>query len=124
MGPPSSGGSIDEYIRRFNLDDRVGQELWNLSLFQQSLIMQTDLTNARNPSAMVKSRISSIKSQNQVQLRVEDYITRHGVDDSAAILLRELPEDAQLQVIEKDLSNCRNPSAVLMKRCREVCSAR
>eukprot|EP00811_Abedinium_folium_P026911 NODE_4020_length_1947_cov_4.920330.p2 GENE.NODE_4020_length_1947_cov_4.920330~~NODE_4020_length_1947_cov_4.920330.p2 ORF type:complete len:317 (+),score=74.22 NODE_4020_length_1947_cov_4.920330:816-1766(+) len=46
----------------------------------------------------------------------EEFICNHGLDDAAAVALRELPPHAQSAIIEAELTNCRNPSAVVQSR--------
>jgi len=62
----------------------------------------------------------AVRSQGQQLQLVEDYIMRHGIDDSVANALRNLSHEGQRQIINSDLSNCRNPSAVLLSRIRAV----
>mmetsp|Transcript_91533 Transcript_91533/g.267848 ORF Transcript_91533/g.267848 Transcript_91533/m.267848 type:complete len:378 (-) Transcript_91533:1111-2244(-) len=51
---------------------------------------------------------------------VEAYILRHGIDSAAAQALWELEPGLRSQVIQSDLTNCRNPSAVLLCRIDRV----
>ena len=63
--------------------------------------MNADLTNARNPSAVVLSRIQRVKddggrnsaaaAQSAAAAAVEEYLARNGVDEVAANALRMLP---------------------------------
>ena len=86
----------------------------------QRQIIETDLTNARNPSAVVSSRIAAVKSWEAQRFGVEEYIERHGVDEDAENKLRACPGEIQQQVVASDLSNARNPSAVLLARIRNL----
>ena len=49
---------------------------------------------------------------------VEEYIERQGADEGAENTLRACPGEIQQQVVASDLSNARNPSAVLLARIR------
>lgn len=129
MAPMATRAAVEDYIRLHKLDDKVAQEMRSISPMEQQQVMSSNITNARNPSAIVSSRIQNIRGQ-QVQAQaqaqamptsmVEAYLFRHPVDDNAARALRELPLELQLRIIEQDLSNCRNPSAVLLSRCRSL----
>lgn len=132
LGPPL-GAAVEDYIRRYGLDDRVATELRALPFQDQERVIESAPTNARNPSAIVSSRIAAMRSQMHAppshvasadQQAVEAYLVRHPVDEAAASALRELPPDFQQQVMEKDLSNCRNASAVLLSRIKAVTTGR
>lgn len=111
---------VENYIQEFGLDDKCAAELRSLSPGEQQQVVEARPTNARNPSAVVISRIQAVRNQGQHVSLVEDYIQRHGIDDSVAKQLKALPVEGQRQIINSDLSNCRNPSAVLLSRIRAV----
>eukprot|EP00927_Polykrikos_kofoidii_P039886 TRINITY_DN34181_c0_g1_i1.p1 TRINITY_DN34181_c0_g1~~TRINITY_DN34181_c0_g1_i1.p1 ORF type:complete len:902 (+),score=160.59 TRINITY_DN34181_c0_g1_i1:126-2831(+) len=115
---------VEDYIFRFDLDDRVAQDLRSLPIDQQNEVTSLDLVNPRNPSAIVASKIRVLKgsstNRNIGNVEVEDYIGRHDVDTVAAQALRDLSPELQRQIMEKDLSNCRNASAVLLSRVRAI----
>mmetsp|Transcript_87353 Transcript_87353/g.203181 ORF Transcript_87353/g.203181 Transcript_87353/m.203181 type:complete len:501 (+) Transcript_87353:34-1536(+) len=111
---------VESYIQEFGLDDKCAAELRSISPLEQQQVIEARPTNARNPSAVVISRIQAVRSQGQQLQLVEDYIMRHGIDDSVANALRNLSHEGQRQIINSDLSNCRNPSAVLLSRIRAV----
>mmetsp|Transcript_88159 Transcript_88159/g.169751 ORF Transcript_88159/g.169751 Transcript_88159/m.169751 type:complete len:573 (-) Transcript_88159:116-1834(-) len=116
----SSSDSVEAYIQEFKLDAKVAAELQELTPAEQAQVLEAKPTNARNPSAVVTSRIQAVRSQGQVAQLVEDYLVRHGVDESVSQMLRALHPEAQKQIVTSDLSNCRNPSAVLLSRIRSV----
>ena len=87
---------------------------------EASKVIETDLTNARNLSAVVSSRIATAKSWEAERFGVEQYIERHGVYEDAANTLRACSGEIQQQVVASDLSNDRNPSAVLLARIRNL----
>lgn len=112
--------NAEEFIARLGLDEKVAAELRCLPEDVQRQVIETDLTNARNPSAVVSSRIATVKSWEAQRFGVEEYIERHGVDEDAANTLRACPGEIQQQVVASDLSNARNPSAVLLARIRNL----
>eukprot|EP00747_Dinoflagellata_sp_TGD_P114489 gnl/TRDRNA2_/TRDRNA2_171937_c2_seq1.p2 gnl/TRDRNA2_/TRDRNA2_171937_c2~~gnl/TRDRNA2_/TRDRNA2_171937_c2_seq1.p2 ORF type:complete len:209 (+),score=35.40 gnl/TRDRNA2_/TRDRNA2_171937_c2_seq1:681-1307(+) len=160
---------VEEYIERCRLDDRVSNDLREMPEELQIQVCESEPVNARNPSAVVASRISAVRknsmggyadSYSQQQpyssprgdyrsgedysqqrggrqsagtyhrggggggggggASVEEYLQRHGIDDGASEKFRALPPHKQEEVMAKDLSNCRNPSAVLLSRIKQV----
>jgi len=65
LPPPRDGQprhvDVEEFIRRWSLDERVSKGLRELSPEQQQQVMQQDLdaTRCRNPSAVMWSRVSA-----------------------------------------------------------------
>jgi len=115
-----SSNSVEEYIHEFQIDEKAAAELLELTPAEQAQVIEAKPTNARNPSAVVTSRIQAVRNQSQVAQQVEEYLIRHGVDESVSQMLRALHPEAQKQIVTSDLSNCRNPSAVLLSRIRAV----
>jgi hypothetical protein len=116
----SSSDSVEAYIKEFNLDEKAAAELLDLTPAEQAEVIEARPTNARNPSAVVTSRIQAVKSQGQLAQVVEEYLVRHGVDETVSQMLRGSHPETQKQIVTSDLSNCRNPSAVLLSRIRAV----
>eukprot|EP00931_Biecheleriopsis_adriatica_P009085 TRINITY_DN110195_c0_g1_i1.p1 TRINITY_DN110195_c0_g1~~TRINITY_DN110195_c0_g1_i1.p1 ORF type:complete len:552 (+),score=125.91 TRINITY_DN110195_c0_g1_i1:51-1658(+) len=122
-GPPPSRSRVDyldveDYVAQHGLDEKVAEELRSLAPHEQDQIMSNGITNARNPNAIVKSRIAAVRKESQLQGAVEDYLARYDVDEGAKTALRELDPAMQQRLIEQEMSNCRNPSAVLLSRIR------
>jgi len=123
-GSSAAPEKVEAFIQRHSLDDRASQALRELAPHYQSSILEADLLNCRNPSAVLWSKIQSLtgaaKPRDQTAQAVEEYLARHQVDEAAGKALRSLPPEVQRQVIEKDISNCRNVSAVLFSRIRSA----
>ncbi|CAE7244252.1 Spag6 [Symbiodinium natans] len=117
---------LQDFIRRWDLDDSVASQLRALNRAQLSEVMTCNIAQARNPSAMVKSRIRSVLARpsqaefSAHQQTVEEYLARYNVDEAAQAEMRSAAPEVQLRVMEQELSNCRNPSAVLSSRIREI----
>jgi len=111
---------VESYIEEFALDEKCAAELRSLTPAEQQQVCEARPTNARNPSAVVNSRIQAVRNQMQQSGAVEEYIARNGIDDSVAQNLRGQHPEVQRQIINSDLSNCRNPSAVLLSRIRSA----
>lgn len=116
----SDNREVEDFILKEGLDERNAAELRALAWPEQQLIVRTDLTNARNPNAVVNSRIQSVKGNEAQRFAVEDYVTRNSIDQTAAEALLALPPDKQELIMSSDLSSARNPSAVLLSRIRGV----
>jgi len=116
----STSNSVEAYIKEFNIDEKAAAELQELTPAEQAQVIEAKPTNARNPSAVVTSRIQAVKSQGQLAQQVEEYLLRHGVDETVSQMLRALHPEAQRQIVTSDLSNVRNASAVLLSRIRAV----
>ncbi|CAE8590103.1 unnamed protein product, partial [Polarella glacialis] len=86
-----SSPEVEEFIYRLGLDVKVAAELRALPPQGKQVIITTDLTNARNPSAVVHSRIQSIREWDAHSQAVEAYLQRNQVDEGAAAALRALP---------------------------------
>eukprot|EP00933_Yihiella_yeosuensis_P079766 TRINITY_DN93181_c0_g1_i1.p1 TRINITY_DN93181_c0_g1~~TRINITY_DN93181_c0_g1_i1.p1 ORF type:complete len:548 (-),score=104.68 TRINITY_DN93181_c0_g1_i1:73-1644(-) len=123
-GKGRGGGGLsadtEDFIHRLQLDEKCSEHLRAMSYDQQDIIVKTDLTNARNPSAVVFSRIKTVLGWESQRVAVEDYISRNRIDEDAAAALHACSSDVQQQVIEMDLSNARNTSAVLLSRIRQI----
>mmetsp|Transcript_61046 Transcript_61046/g.181889 ORF Transcript_61046/g.181889 Transcript_61046/m.181889 type:complete len:492 (+) Transcript_61046:42-1517(+) len=119
---PSSAApdAVEAYIQEFGLDDKCASELRSITPYEQQQVIEARPSNARNPSAVVISRIQAVKQQQQLPNTVEEYLVRNGIDASVSSMVRALAPEAQRQIISSDLSNCRNPSAVLMSRVRSM----
>lgn len=130
-GPRAAAGTplpspAEDFIRRWDLDDSVAAQLRALPIAQLNEVMTCNVAQARNPSAMVKSRIRSVTARPPApefsvhQDTVEEYLSRYKVDEAAQAEMRAAAPEVQLRVMEQELSNCRNPSAVLSSRIREI----
>ncbi|CAE7397623.1 Spag6 [Symbiodinium sp. CCMP2456] len=131
-GPPRAAAGAplpspaEDFIRRWDLDDSVAAQLRALPIAQLNEVMTCNVAQARNPSAMVKSRIRSVTARPPApefsvhQDTVEEYLSRYKVDEAAQAEMRAAAPEVQLRVMEQELSNCRNPSAVLSSRIREI----
>eukprot|EP00439_Symbiodinium_sp_Y106_P054046 s4489_g7.t1 len=120
---PHGGVSSDEvesFIARHGLDHSAADRLRALSPEEQENIVLTDLTNARNPSAVVLSRIDRVHKEEGHRQQVEEYLHRHNIDEEASAMLRALPVDRQQVIIGSDMTNANNSSAVLISRIRGI----
>jgi len=132
----SAQSPVEEFIQRHNLDDLAKHALRELPAEYQKAVIEAELVNCRNPSAVVQSRIQTYRAAaaqaggggagysltptgaacDAHGAAVEEYIARFSLDERVAQDLRLLRPDAQKQVIETELVNARNPSAVVTSR--------
>lgn len=61
--PGARAGSVHDFIRRHNLDDRVAQEILALPTAAQKEVITADIGGARNASAVVTSVIKTIRGR-------------------------------------------------------------
>lgn len=117
---------VEAFILRHQVDDQAAQGLRQLSPESQLEIINSDLNNCRNPSAVLWRRIKTLQSNQRlhnqvagVAPRVEEFILRYDLDKDAAQALKSLPATAQNSIIDQELVVCRNPSAVIWSRIRQ-----
>jgi hypothetical protein len=151
MGDVPSEKDILDFIATNRLDDRAAQDLQECSPeLQARVLARGDLTDARNPSAMLLSRIkesrgdiekSSYKnSAREDRLdngsyghrhagteappsrdEIERFLEASGIDRSASDDLLGCDPEVQAKVLAQgDVKRARNPSAALMQRIREA----
>jgi predicted HD phosphohydrolase len=109
-------GAVDAYIMQHKLDERCAAKLRALPLLSQLQVMQTDVSAARNVSAVVSALCNTIPPPDPV----EAYIAEHRLDDRCAAQLRALEPAEQSQVMATDISAARNPSAVVSSNIQKA----
>jgi len=109
-------GAVDAYIQQHKLDERCAAKLRALPLLSQLQVMQTDVSAARNVSAVVSALCNTIPPPDPV----EAYIAEHRLDDRCAAQLRALEPAEQSQVMATDISAARNPSAVVSSNIQKA----
>lgn len=115
-----AGQMVEDFIQQYGLDEKVAVDLRMLPEEVLQEVMSCNIRNARNPSAMVRSRIQAVQSKSKIFYMVEDYLGRYEVDEVAASALRNAQPEVQTRVMEEEMVNCRNPSAVLISRIRAI----
>lgn len=116
---------LDEFLKSAELDERAVDALRSCDPeVQEVVIARGDLNDCRNPSGAVMGRIRDAKnkkSQEGVATSVEEFITAQSLDERAAASLRGASPAVQQVVMERgDLSDCRNPSAVILSRVKDA----
>ena len=113
-------GAVEAYIAQHSLDERCAAKLRALPLASQLQVMQTNVSAARNVSAVVSSLCNTIPPPDPV----ESYIAEHRLDDRCAGQLRALEPAEQSQVMQTDVSAARNVSAVVSSNIQKATSVR
>ncbi|CAE8644367.1 unnamed protein product, partial [Polarella glacialis] len=130
---------VEDFLQRHGIAPDGCQALRELPWEQQQEVIATDLKGAKKPTAVLLSRISRVKARCLVSPggfwprrensramtgvpsdQVEEFLSKHGIDQRASEAFRELRPDLQQQVLGQDFSQIRNASAMLMSRIRAV----
>lgn len=125
---------VENFINSNGLDERAAQELRNEGPSIQMSVLDKglDLSLTRNPGSVVIGRIREAKrelSQGTLHvmpqtspMEVDQFLVSNQIDERAANDLRKEPPEIQLNVLNKglDLSNCQNPSSVVIGRIRDA----
>jgi len=147
-GPPPlhevRGSLVDEvedFIRRSAVDHRAADSLRACSpAVQQACVERGVIENARNPSALLLSRIKEVSSMQpggggkggpppfhderpmrDIRDEVEDFIMNNRLDGKVADSLRGCAPRVQKAVITRGgVTGARNPESVVMARIRDV----
>jgi hypothetical protein len=109
-------GPLQEFFNK-NDDIRFDNSMGRLLIVDSTV----EATKGANSTTRIGARIS--KSGPEAVEAVDAYIERNGIDETAAEKLRELVPQMQSEVIRKDITNCRNPSAVLLSRIEQLKNA-
>eukprot|EP00928_Gymnodinium_smaydae_P051251 TRINITY_DN3478_c0_g1_i1.p1 TRINITY_DN3478_c0_g1~~TRINITY_DN3478_c0_g1_i1.p1 ORF type:complete len:276 (-),score=49.89 TRINITY_DN3478_c0_g1_i1:120-947(-) len=138
FGGAASGGDVEAFIVKNNLDASAGAKLRGLPAHVQKLVLDRgDLSDARNPNAVLMGRIRAAEQDAAAgagggvsaapiptgppSTNVDQFIADNRLDVSAGDKLRSLPPDIQRAVMERgNLTDARNPNAMLMGRIRDA----
>eukprot|EP00928_Gymnodinium_smaydae_P047196 TRINITY_DN31483_c0_g1_i1.p1 TRINITY_DN31483_c0_g1~~TRINITY_DN31483_c0_g1_i1.p1 ORF type:complete len:337 (-),score=62.43 TRINITY_DN31483_c0_g1_i1:103-1113(-) len=132
---PAGTTDVDGFIARNNIDANAGQKLKSLppDLMRQ-VVERGDLQEARNPNAVLMSRIreaerSGMSAANPLVATAnvngdpatEAFIVANKIDPSAGDKLRAAPAEVRKKVLDRgNLTDARNPNAMLMGRLRDA----
>lgn len=126
--PGSQASATEAFITSNGLDASSANKLRALAPdLQRQVVERGSLTDARNPNAVLMSRIRDAeraKASDPVRRgppSVEEFIAENRIDASAADKLRLLSPDLQNKIMERgNLTDARNPNAMLMGRIRDA----
>lgn len=120
---------IEEFIKSNGLDSRAEDALRAATgVVQQAVIDRGDLSDCRNPSSAILGRLRDARNNvgnrrdsNAPKIDVEEFITANDLDERAADSIRGCNPEVQQVVMERgDLTDCRNPSAVILARIKDA----
>jgi len=120
---------VSDFLARYEISAEVALALRSLPLERQVEITAPDLTGAKNPSAVLMSRIQRKghgKGDGVTSARgeVNGFLQAFQFDDDAKRSFLELRPEQQNLIMRDDgvgdYRRCRNPSAYLMSRIRAV----
>lgn len=135
-----SGTNVEAFIVKNSVDASAAAKLRALSPEQQRIVIDRgDLQDARNPNAVLMGRIrdaersgggDSTRSSAPLSITsagggsdnsVDQFCAENRIDASAGDRLKALPRDVQKSVMGRgNLTDARNPNAVLMGRIRDA----
>eukprot|EP00397_Hematodinium_sp_SG-2012_P067733 GEMP01106331.1.p1 GENE.GEMP01106331.1~~GEMP01106331.1.p1 ORF type:complete len:210 (+),score=42.36 GEMP01106331.1:42-671(+) len=126
---------LDRFIADSGLDSETANTLYDLEPgVQRDVLARGPLTDARNPSAVVMSRVRQVKNaragilpgagfggdSRHMEKEIAQFVTENRLDDRAAACLREAEANVLKELFARGpLTDARNPSAVVLSRIRE-----
>merc|ERR1740121_3496939 len=119
---------VEAFLAQNPVEQHAASRLRGLPPHQQRLVLERGTLNtARDPSAVLITRIrDAVASGSQGPVthtnpEVEDFLQKNRVEQHAAVRLRQLNLQQQKLVMERgSLNSARDPSAVLVSRCRDA----
>mmetsp|Transcript_106191 Transcript_106191/g.342567 ORF Transcript_106191/g.342567 Transcript_106191/m.342567 type:complete len:236 (+) Transcript_106191:52-759(+) len=142
---------VDDFIRKADVDSRAAAALRaEDTATQRAVLDRGDMSDCRNPSASLMSRIRVAKENMAAsrgrsisparssapppmyggapsvgsgpsQREIDDFIQDNDIDEMASRQLREADGPTQRSVLDRgSLTDCRNPSAVCLARIRDA----
>eukprot|EP00929_Paragymnodinium_shiwhaense_P121874 TRINITY_DN9428_c0_g1_i1.p1 TRINITY_DN9428_c0_g1~~TRINITY_DN9428_c0_g1_i1.p1 ORF type:complete len:340 (-),score=41.89 TRINITY_DN9428_c0_g1_i1:94-1113(-) len=133
---PGPGIDVEHFIVNNKLDSNAAAKLRGLpDHIKRAVLERGDLSVARNPNAVLMGRIRDAEAaHNKGGIAsttggppgsLEQFIFENRIDTIAADRLRRLTDEQQQKVMERgNLTDARNPNAVLMGRIREATRGR
>lgn len=141
---------IEEFLLKACVDDKAAAALRGEDdQTKQAVLDRGEMSECRNPSASLITRIRQAKENNRERNRsrsrsagrgnsssggnglapstveLEDFVRDNNVDQRAAAQLMEADPMVQKNVLERgSLTDCRNPSAVCLARIRDAKASR
>lgn len=129
--------NVEAFIAKNSIDASVAAKLRALPSEQQKMVIDRgELRDARNPNAVLMGRIRDAERSGDGDssqplattsaggggdTSVDQFIAENRLDASAAERMRALPRDIQKVVMGRgNLTDARNPNAVLMGRIRDA----
>lgn len=144
-GAALGGGAndVDSFVAMNKLDASAASKLRGMAPHVRKAVMDRgDLKDARNPNAVLMGRIRDAEREagggSGMAMAnfgpaisgfppgsLDAFIAENRIDASAGDKLRALPPDVQKAVIDRgNLTDARNPNAMLMGRIRDATSGR
>lgn len=124
-------GKVEDFLERYEIGPEGCEALRNLEPRFQREVVSVEMTEPRNPTKVLLSRIRrALESGERGDARedlpeeLQQFVDNNNLDESAIRALKELPPDLQQEVMAEDVRHCRNPSAVLHSRIRRLTESR
>eukprot|EP00397_Hematodinium_sp_SG-2012_P043729 GEMP01048676.1.p1 GENE.GEMP01048676.1~~GEMP01048676.1.p1 ORF type:complete len:299 (+),score=86.92 GEMP01048676.1:60-956(+) len=126
---------IEDFIAEYELDQEAQDTVLDLEpAMQRELLARGPLTDARNPSAVVLSRVRQLKQNGKgagsargggekgnMQREIARFVRENDLDERAETCLKETDDETLRELFSRGrLTDARNPSAVVLSRLREI----
>lgn len=126
---------IDQFCLENRLDEEARKVLMDLEpCLLQEVLQQGAVMGARNPNAVLLSRIRRVRAgetkgksivprgfdADKVDALITSFVQEHDLDDRAERTLRESDDDIVREICGTRLTDCRNASAVVVSRARQL----
>lgn len=126
---------VEQFIMDNGIDEKAAIQLKELDFeLQQEVLSRGMLSDARNPSAVLLSRIRQCRQQGGREKRaiggrsarenlndeVEEFVRANNLDERAQNCLAESDASVIRQLLATPLTDARNPSAVVLSRMRQI----
>jgi len=126
---------IDRFCIENRLDEEARKVLMDLEPdLLKEVLQQGAVMGARNPNAVLLSRIRRVRAgevkgksivprafdPEKVDALITQFVQEHDLDDRAERTLRESDDDIVREICGTKLTDCRNASAVVVSRARQL----
>lgn len=131
--PDGDDLNVDQFCADNGIDEEATNQLKELEIdMQREVLGRGPLSDARNPSAVLLSRIRQLRTggakrrggsgrdRDHWNRRIADFVRDNDLDDRANTCLQESDEDVLQELFRRPLTDARNPSAVVLSRIRQI----
>jgi len=125
--------NVDQFCIDNGIDEEASNQLKELEIdMQREVLGRGPLSDARNPSAVLLSRIRQLRTggakrgggsgrdREYWNRKIADFVRDNDLDDRARTCLQESDEDVLQELFRRPLTDARNPSAVVLSRIRAI----
>lgn len=124
---------VDRFCVDNGIDEEATNQLKELDIeMQKEVLGRGPLSDARNPSAVLLSRIRQLRTggakrrggsgrdRDHWNREIAKFVRDNDLDERAKTCLEESDEDVLRELFARPLTDARNPSAVVLSRIRSI----